>query len=82
MSKNLPALGMTVGIVGGGVCALAGLLSLLLGMVAASQQFGSTIPPGMYWILGFYFIGKGGFAAGLSLTTGAPKHQTQTSASK
>lgn len=69
--------GIFAGLIGGGVCILAGLLSLLLGLLAGSQQFGSTIPPGLYWCLGLYFIGKGCVAAALSLTTGLPERPSQ-----
>lgn len=77
--KNARYLGMIAGIVGGALCVLAGLLSLLLGLLA-TQQFGSTIPPGLYWALGFYFIGKGIFAAGISMTTGSPRPEPSSSA--
>ena len=69
--------GIVAGLIGGGVCILAGLLSLLLGLLAGNQQFGSTIPPGLYWSLGLYFIGKGCVAGGLSLTTGLSDRHIQ-----
>jgi hypothetical protein len=72
---------MIAGAIGGGVCILAGLVSLLLGLLASQATFGSTIPPGLYWALGLYFIGKGCFAAGISFTTGWSSQQKATTAS-
>jgi hypothetical protein len=63
----MKTLGMITGIIGGGVCVLGGLLCLIVGVNAALQNGGSTLPPGLYYALGLYFIGKGVFAAGISL---------------
>ena len=75
--KDMRIPGILAGLIGGGVCILAGLLALVLGLAAANQTFGSTIPPGLYWCLGLYFIGKGCVAGGLSLTTGLSERQNQ-----
>lgn len=63
-------LGICAALIGSVLCILAGLLSLFLGY-AVAKQGGSTLPPGLYWSLGLYFIGKGCVSAGLSFTTGA-----------
>lgn len=77
--KDMRIPGILAGLIGGGVCILAGLLSLLLGLLASSQQFGSPVPPGLYWALGLYFIGKGCVAGGLALTTGSERQRTDPS---
>ena len=64
--KNMRMLGMIAGIIGGVICVLGGLLSLLQGL-NVSISGGGALPPVLYWALGFYFIGKGIFAAGISL---------------
>lgn len=64
--KNIRVLGMVAGLIGGGICILGGLLCLFIGLMAA-EQGGSTLPPGLYWVMGLYFADKGVFAAGISL---------------
>lgn len=64
--KNTRVLGMIAGIIGGAICVLGGLLSILQGL-SSSINGGGALPPTLYWALGFYFIGKGIFAAGISL---------------
>ena len=61
--KNMRELGMIAGLIGGAICVFGGLLSILQGL---SGQSGA-IPGALFWALGFYFIGKGVFAAGISL---------------
>ena len=63
--KNTRELGMIAGIIGGALCVLGGLLSILQGL--SSLNGGGALPPTLYSALGFYFIGKGIFAAGISL---------------
>lgn len=63
--KNMRTVGMLVGVIGGCICILGGLLCILLGLIAT--QGTSTLPPGLYWAIGFYFIGKGMFLAGISV---------------
>lgn len=63
--KNLRMVGMVAGLIGGGICVLGGLYAMLLGVVSTQQ--GSSIPPALYLSMGLYFIGKGVFAAGISL---------------
>jgi len=63
--KNMRELGMIAGIFGGAICVLGGLLSIVQGL--GSLNGGGALPPALYFALGFYFIGKGIFAAGISL---------------
>lgn len=66
----MQTLGVIAGVIGGGICILAGLIALFIGLAAMRQPFGQTLPPGLYLSFGLYFIGKGCVACGLSFTTG------------
>jgi hypothetical protein len=67
--KNLGQLGLVGGLIGGGICAFAGLICLLQGL-SVSATGGGAIQPGLFFAIGFYFIGKGVFAASISLNIG------------
>jgi hypothetical protein len=64
--KNTRHIGMIGGLIGGAICLLGGLICLLQGLIAAGNG-GGALPPGLYFAMGFYFVGKGIFAAGISL---------------
>jgi hypothetical protein len=64
--QNTRQIGMIGGLIGGGICILGGLICLFQGL-AASASGGGALPPGLYFAMGLYFIGKGLFAAGISL---------------
>lgn len=69
--NNMKSLGMISGLIGGGICVFGGLICLLTGMATLNDR-GSAIPPGLYFAMGFYFVGKGVFVAGISLNVAYP----------
>ena len=78
--KNTREIGMIGGLIGGGICVLGGLVCLLIGLGAAANG-GGALPPGLYFAMGLYFVGKGIFAAGISLNAGDRTSSSEREAS-